>query len=529
MQKALIAKEIKEKYYNYFNNIKNNIYELFLPNNGNIGTFSKKIPLESLNSISIFNHIKKLVEGKCFLFENNEKGKRAYSFLGINPREVLKIRDGIISLEKKGKLEYLEGDVNNVLSEYLTRYQAEKIDTLPPFVGGVIGYIGYDFNQHLEKIALPTNNSFQEYETCLMLFHDVIAIDHENNELYLISNFFIDGKVKEDLDNCIKKIELMNEELRKVKLLEKPDLNFTEKDFISPNMSFGKENFYKAVKKVKNYIKNGDIFQCVLAEKFSMEIKAENLLIYHILSLINPSPYLFFIETETETILGSSPEMLVKVADKKVHLCPIAGTRPRGKTEEEDKKYRTSLLRSVKEKAEHLMLVDLGRNDVGKVSKAGTVKVEKFMQVEKFSAVMHLVSLVEGEIKDEKTSFEAFKACFPAGTLSGAPKVRAMQIISELEPVRRGAYGGAIFCHGFSGYLDSCITIRSLYVIRDKNNYKTGYIQAGAGIVADSKAEAEYQEILNKSKAVLKAVSIAQKIAEKDPERKGVLLPYYKL
>ncbi|MEK7434987.1 MAG: chorismate-binding protein [Cyanobacteriota bacterium] len=518
MQKNFITNDFREKYNNYFESINKTEYELFLPKEGNIGTVSRKIDLLNLNSISIFNHVKKLVEGKCFLFENNEKGKTAFSFLGINPREVLKIKNGIFSLEKKGKIEILEGNIDKIISEYLTRYKSEKIPYLPPFSGGVIGYIGYDFNQHLEKITLPIKNNFDEAETCLMLFHDVIAIDHANNELFIISNFLIEENIQDVLANCLRKIELMKKELEKVDVLPVPVLDFNDSDFVKPDTSFGKENFSKAVKKVKNYIKNGDIFQCVLSEKFSLEIKSENLLIYYVLSLINPSPYLFFIETEDETILGSSPEMLVKVSNKTINLCPIAGTRPRGKDELEDKKFKTSLLRSVKEKAEHLMLVDLGRNDVGKVSQAGTVKVTKFMEVEKFSSVMHLVSLVEGTIKDEKNSFDAFKACFPAGTLSGAPKVRAMQIISELEPVRRGAYGGAIFCHGFSGYLDSCITIRSLYVTRDSNKYKKGYIQAGAGIVADSKAESEYQEILNKSKAVLKAVSIAQKITNNKQE-----------
>ncbi|MFN8577067.1 MAG: anthranilate synthase component I family protein [Candidatus Sericytochromatia bacterium] len=264
----------------------------------------------------------------------------------------------------------------------------------------------------------------------------------------------------------------------------------------------------KAVKKVKSHIKNGDIFQCVLSERFSFDLEINPLLVYKVLRKINPSPYLFYISADSEIILGSSPEMLVKSQANKISLCPIAGTRPRGKDEQEDNKYKKSLLRSTKEKAEHLMLVDLGRNDLGRVSKPNSVKVKDFMKVEKFSHVMHIVSLVEGELESNKNSFDAFNAVFPAGTLSGAPKVRAMQIISELEPVKRGAYGGSIFCHSFSDYMDSCITIRSLY-IKDKK----AYIQAGAGIVSDSKPESEYQEILNKSKAVLKAVNIANNLS----------------
>lgn len=438
---------------------------------------------------------------KAFLFENNDKAHSAYSFLGVDPIETLKVKNGLVLLEKNNTATTLEGSPEKVLTEYLSTYSFEQQEGLPPFYGGVIGYISYDFVRYLEKITLPTIDLLEENETCLMLFKTIIAFDHVRNQLFIISNAFDDSK--KAIQEATKEAELLEKTLDSIKSI--PDVDTTkEATNLVINKSFGEENFIKAVKKVKKHIKDGDIFQCVLSERFSIDINVDSMDIYRALRQINPSPYLFYLSTGEEIILGSSPEMLVKVYDGKVNLCPIAGTRPRSQDAQEDKKLEKSLLRSVKEKAEHLMLVDLGRNDAGKVSQAGTVAVKQFMKVERFSSVMHLVSLVEGKLAPSKTTFDAFKGCFPAGTLSGAPKVRAMEIIAELEPVRRGIYGGAIFCHGFSDYLDSCIAIRSLYIKGNK-----GYIQAGAGIVADSNPKKEYEEILNKSKAVLRAVRIA--------------------
>ncbi len=273
---------------------------------------------------------------------------------------------------------------------------------------------------------------------------------------------------------------------------------------------FGQDEFCQAVKIIKNHIRKGDIFQCVLSDRFKFKLKTDPFSIYRTLRAISPAPYLFYLSLgDDEFLLGASPERLVKVENRIIQTCPIAGTRPRGKTIEEDKKFEKELLMSVKEKAEHLMLVDLGRNDVSRVAKAGSVKVTQFMEVEKFSNVMHLVSQVEGRLPHPKSAWDALGSCFPAGTLSGAPKIKALEIIDNLEKGPRGPYGGAIIYYDFSGNLDSCINIRSL---RIKNNQ--GFVQAGAGIVFDSRAKNEYIEIYHKSKAVREALSIAHLLEE---------------
>ncbi len=470
-----------------------------------------KRKIENFTPINAFNSITNNKDSiKAFLFENNEKNKQDYSFLGVNPVETLRIKDGLAYLEKKDETIILNGSPEKIINDYLLKYEVEKKPDLPPFTGGIIGYISYDFVKYLEKINLPLINSFGENEACLMLFKDVIIFDHSGNDLYIIANILKENPSEKDKEKALNEAKILEKQIIKFPEITQPDITEIYND-LSVKTTFGEEKFYNAVKKIKDHIKNGDIFQCVLSERFSFSLEAPPFTVYQVLRKINPSPYLFYISTGNETILGSSPEMLVRVSKGKVSLCPIAGTRPRGRDDTEDKKYEKALLRSTKEKAEHLMLVDLGRNDIGRVSQTGTVQVKQFMQVERFSSVMHLVSLLEGSLKEDKTPFDAFKAAFPAGTLSGAPKVRAMEIISEFEPVRRGAYGGSIFCYGFTGYLDSCITIRSLFV---KNNQ--GYIQAGAGIVADSNPKNEYQEILNKSKAVIRAVNLAHKFANQE-------------
>ncbi|MFN4152900.1 MAG: anthranilate synthase component I family protein, partial [Candidatus Sericytochromatia bacterium] len=332
------------------------------------------------------------------------------------------------------------------------------------------------------------------------------AIDHENEKVFVIINILDksnDEKIKLAKKRIIDTFDIINTRISKNISNELPKIE----ELLKTEALTGLKTFEKEVSTLKKHIKNGDIFQAVIAEKFTLEIDSPPLEIYKVLKSINPSPYLFYLETGLEIILGSSPEMLVKVENQKLQVCPIAGTRPRGIDKESDQKFEKSLNRSTKEKAEHLMLVDLARNDLGRVSKAGSVKVVDFMQTERFSSVMHLVSRVEGQLKEEYKPFDAFKACFPAGTLSGAPKVRAMQIIYQQEQVRRGVYGGSILCHGFSNYLDSCIAIRFLYLKGNK-----GYIQAGAGVVQDSRAIKEYEEIINKSKAVLKAVTLTKKL-----------------
>lgn len=467
-----------------------------------ITTLVEEFDINDKTPVSVFeNLIKSTDSNKYFLFESNEKNKDHYSFLGINPIETLIVKDGLAIIEKDNKQLIVDGDILSIVDNFINKYTTEKQDK---FIGGVIGYIAYDFVKYLENINLPSINSFNENQAYLMLFKNVIAFDHNQNKIYIFANILEEKPTTIQIKEAYQEIEYLNSIVKNSK---SEIVDFTNQEIttvINPETSFGKEEFIKSVKKIKSHIKAGNTFQCVLSERFSFDLTTNPLLIYKVLRQINPSPYLFYISADSEIILGSSPEMLVKSQHNTISICPIAGTKPRGKDLTEDKKMEKSLINSTKEKAEHLMLVDLGRNDIGRVSKPGTVKVKEFMKVERFSHVMHLVSLVEGELQNNKNPFDAFKGAFPAGTLSGAPKVRAMEIISELEPIRRGLYGGSIFCHSFSSYMNSCITIRSLYIKDNK-----AYIQAGAGIVSDSNPEQEYQEIENKSKAVIKAVNIA--------------------
>ena len=355
----------------------------------------------------------------------------------------------------------------------------------------------------------PKDFLFSDFpEIQLMVFQDVLAFDRVMNKVIVISNINLHDS---DLDKGYIKAKKKINDL--IKILKAPykDIAFTlpssiEDKKVSYKKSLGRKDFENNVRKIKSYIKQGDIFQCVLSDQFEVDIPQDPFLVYRTLRASNPAPYLFYLCLGDTVLTGASPETLVKVQNGTVETCPIAGTRPRGKDIKEDKTFEKNLLASVKEKAEHLMLVDLGRNDIGRVSKPGTVEVSEFMQVHRFSNVMHLVSLVKGKLKKGLSALDALIACFPAGTLSGAPKIRAMEIINDLEKTRRGPYGGAIVYYDYSGSFDSCIIIRSLLIKK-----KTGLFQAGAGIVADSNPAKEYDEVLHKSSALRKAIAHVKK------------------
>jgi anthranilate synthase component 1 len=374
--------------------------------------------------------------------------------------------------------------------------------------------VSYDAVRYLEKIPLPDSEEpFADFR--FMFFKNILAFDHLKNRLYIITH--IPVTESDAIEASYEKARLQIHSIR-TRLRESPGyaevLDFSMDDVMqaSPEEAkslLGKEHYVEAARQIKQHIRQGDIFQCVLSDRFELPVDVDPFLIYRVLRMINPSPYLFYLSLGDETLLGSSPEMLMRSIHQTIQTCPIAGTRPRGVDAKTDEKLEQDLRSSVKEKAEHLMLVDLGRNDIGRVSRPGSVVVKEFMKVERYSHVMHLVSLVEGKLKPKYSAWEAFGACFPAGTLSGAPKIRAMEIIAKLESNRRGPYGGAVVFHDFSGNLNSCITIRSLFV---KNGI--GYIQAGAGIVADSNPEKEYQEVLNKAKAMRTAVAMAKLVKE---------------
>ena len=452
---------------------------------------------------------------KSFLFESADGGESIgrYSFMGRNPFANLTFDQSRLHLEIGNHFETIETTTPfDTLSTYLERFKAPIIEGLPPFCGGAVGYVGYDMIRYLEPIPLP-GKGYQTHELNLMLFRDIVAFDQLMHKLILISHIdTTETDLKTAYNEAVEHLEELRGQLvggvprHDLWHFPLPDAENVDPITFTPLMD--RDRYCAAVRKIKRYIKNGDIFQCVLSDRFSFKYETDPLMVYRILRMLNPSPYLFYMELgDEECLLGSSPEMLIRTNGSNIQTCPIAGTRSRGEDNASDLKLEKELLASVKEKAEHLMLVDLGRNDIGRVSQPGSVEVSTFMQVMRYSHVMHLVSTVEGKLKKNIGAWEAFQACFPAGTLSGAPKIRAMEIISELEQQRRGTYGGAVIAYDFNGNLNSCITIRSMHLKEG-----IGHVQAGAGIVADSRPEKEYDEVLNKSQALKQAVSIASSL-----------------
>lgn len=471
---------------------------------------SLEVPADTLTPVNAFLRLRASGSRETFLLESADGGEEVgrYSFLGIDPFATLTSLGGRLTFhnQETGEQEEQATDFQTI-GRYLQRYRTPSVEGLPPFLGAAIGYFSYDCVQYLEAIP-PPPTSYGSYELHFKFFKTILIFDRLRHRLHLVQ---LVNSAAEGLENAYKQAEsrllLLKERLEAIANDEILDLSFPELAQVPPveaESAMGRDKYLDAVKIIKNHIRRGDIFQCVLSDRFRFPVSVDSFLIYRILRMINPSPYLYYLGFGAEVLLGSSPEMLVRVQDSELETCPIAGTRPRGKNSLEDQKMERDLLASVKERAEHLMLVDLGRNDIGRVSKAGTVRVKSFMQVERYSHVMHLVSRVGGALKPNLTPWDALGSCFPAGTLSGAPKIKAMEILGRLENSQRGPYGGAIVCQDFSGNLNTCITIRSLYL---KDGY--GYAQAGAGIVADSKPEAEYEEVLNKAKAVRTAVAAA--------------------
>jgi anthranilate synthase component 1 len=384
----------------------------------------------------------------------------------------------------------------------MAEFHSPFVPGLPRFTGGAVGYLGYDAAAWFEPVTLQAHAD-EEDEAGFMLFDTVLAFDHVRHRILIIANARITGD--EDLESLYQfaraKIEFVEREL------DRP-LSKTARAQGAPleiTSNVTRDEFERVVRTAKEYIAAGDIYQVVLSQRFQAQYGGDPFTAYRALRHVNPSPYMYFIRMGDRSIVGSSPEMLVRVEGRKIQTHPIAGTRPRGGTEEEDQRLGEELRRNEKERAEHVMLVDLGRNDIGRVSAYGTVKVPTYMTLERYSHVMHLVSIVEGRLSDEHDRLDALVACFPAGTVSGAPKVRAMEIVAELENRRRGVYAGAVGYLDFAGNLDFCITIRTM-VIEDGH----AYVQAGAGIVADSNPTAEYEETRDKARGVIKALELAQ-------------------
>ena len=467
----------------------------------------KSVSADLLTPVSAFLVLARR-EPYAFLLESVEGGEKIgrYTFLGIRPYLRVSSSGREIRFERGGKQEDRQGNIFDTLRALLAERQIAPLAGLPPVSGGAVGFFGNDAVRQLEPIREMARQDVQIPDCTLMFFDRLLAFDHVRHQIHIIAA----ADVKSEAPR-----RAYARALRDIQALEKKLSAGTA--LVGRSMAVGgngklpriqrtvsRKQFLQSVARAKKYIAAGDIYQVVLSERLDLEIKSEPFDIYRALRALNPSPYMYFLRMGEMTVLGSSPEMLVRVQGRALSYRPIAGTRPRGRDESDDQRLEQQLLHDEKERAEHVMLVDLGRNDVGRVSEYGSVKVRELMFVERYSHVMHLVSAIEGKLRTDLDAVAAFAACFPAGTLSGAPKVRAMQIIEELEPVRRGVYGGAVLYADFAGNLDSCIAIRTMMLKGRK-----AYIQAGAGIVADSDPVSEFQECENKAEALLAAVRLA--------------------
>lgn len=435
--------------------------------------------------------------GPAFLLESVEGGENVsrYSFIGCNPRKILSARPG-------------DADPLKELEAELAGYRPVAVPGLPPFTGGAVGYLGYEFIHCVEKtVPLATRDELGVPVMWFMLCDSVLAFDRAHQTMRLIVNAHVRKDAGAAYDAACAELERMRAALARPTPLTPATLGDAGAVQV-PAGNFTKAAFEKMVEDSKEFIRSGDIFQIVLSQRFSREFKRSPLDLYRALRTVNPSPYMFLLEAGDFALVGASPEVHVRLTGRKVEIRPIAGTRPRGRTPAEDIALEKELLADEKEKAEHLMLVDLARNDVGRVSVYGSVKVPEFMVVERYSHVMHIVSQVEGQLAPERTAFDLMRATFPAGTVSGAPKIRAMQLIAGMEGTQRGSYAGALGYFSYDGNLDSCITLRTA-LVKDAQVH----IQAGAGVVADSVPTAEYQETINKASALFKAIALADRLS----------------
>ncbi len=441
------------------------------------------------------------------LLEGVEGGETIdrHTFAGANPEEVFRARGRKCTLESGGRRTEFEGNPIEQLRRLMARFKPVRLPGLPPLIGGAIGYFAYDMVRLIERIP-DKNRDDIGLDDCMMMFYlSLVVFDHVQHRIWVIRNVFTEGPgtLRAKYDATVRAIERTR---RKLEGPLPPAPRRRAQGPLRVRSNFTKAQYLAAVRKAKAYIRAGDIFQVVPSQRFAAETTADPFEIYRALRVINPSPYLYFLKLGDVSVVGSSPEMLVKIQRRDAFYRPIAGTLPRGRNENEDRELEARLLADPKERAEHIMLVDLGRNDLGRVCEYGSVKVDRLMFVERYSHVMHLVSSLRGRLRDNVDCLDVLMACFPAGTLSGAPKIRAMEIIDELEPTRRGIYGGAIFYLDFSGNLDSCIVLRTLVAKQGR-----AYVQAGGGVVADSVPEREYQETVNKARAVLTALEIAHR------------------
>ena len=463
---------------------------------------------------------KLMSDNYAFLLESVEGGENLarYSFLGSQPSVLFHSKGHQVTIEdlEKGETVVHEyEDPLHALEELMHNYRPVDTEELPKFHGGAVGYMSYDMVRFVEELPDNTEDDLQLPDCFFMIAETLLIFDHVNHQIKVVANAHIDGDVDAAYTDALVKIDALVEKLTATSephvrskhsdLQEGYDEEGYDEILSDPQSNFTKSGYEAAVRRAKEYITAGDIIQAVLSQRLNCPVSVDPFEVYRALRIVNPSPYMYYLKLDSFDIVGASPEMMVRVEDGLAQHRPLAGTRPRGKTTEEDLEMERSLLADPKERAEHVMLVDLGRNDFGRVCKYHTVEVTDLMIVERFSHVMHIVSHVIGQLREHVTAFDVIRACLPAGTLSGAPKVRAMEIIDELESTRRGTYGGAVGYFSFSGSADTAITIRTAVI---KNS--TAYVQAGAGIVADSVPETEYYETLNKAKAMLSAIALAE-------------------
>jgi len=475
-----------------------------LAEKGNLIPVYKEILADTYTPVTAFL---KLGGSPSFLLESVEGGEKwaRYSFLGSRPAKVIKGRGNTLEVTEgqRSSQVFKTDDPLGWIKKEISAYRPVEVKGLPRFFGGLVGYIGYDMVRFFEPIAQRDKRGLGLPDFFFMLTDTMLIFDNFEQKIKVVSNVHVNTK---NVDVVYREAEEKIDEI--ITRLRAP-LVMGDSGPVSSASGFKsnmpKEEFLAGVEKSKEYVMAGDVVQVVLSQRFERNSSGEPFNIYRALRVINPSPYMYYLDTGDAKIVGSSPEILVRVENGKIVLRPIAGTRKRGATETLDKALETELKDDPKEVAEHIMLVDLGRNDVGRVARTGSVKVTELMAVERYSHVMHLVSNVEGDLKQGLDAFDVLAACFPAGTVSGAPKVRAMEIIEEIEPDRRGPYAGSVGYLSYSGNMDTCITIRTL-IIKDGKVY----VQAGAGIVADSDPEKEYTETLNKAKGMMKAVDMAE-------------------
>ena len=479
-----------------------------LAKRGNIVPIYQELLMDLETPLSFFKRLER--DRYAFLLESVEGSERwaRYSFLGTAPSLVFKARGKQVEITEKGKTRRLTSDNPlQALEELLKGSRPVPTPGVPPFFGGALGYVSYDAVAQFHEIENSKPDPLAVPEIFFVFVQTLIAFDNLKHTIKIIDNVRIEAntelqKAYDGGQKRIKKvITTLQQKPRGIEPRELYDGKTTRK-FCS-NLS--KPQFQRAVSKAKEYIKAGDIIQAVLCQRLETETDTDPFEIYRALRFINPSPYMFYLELEDLRVIGSSPETMVRLTGQTIELRPIAGTRRRGASAAEELELEADLLADPKERAEHIMLVDLGRNDVGRVAKIGTVEVNELMAIERYSHVIHIVSNVRGELADDKTAFDLFVSAFPAGTVSGAPKIRAMQIIAELEPEKRGLYAGAIGYFGYNGNLDTCIVIRTIVM-----KGKKVFVNAGAGIVADSDPALEYQETLNKAGAMLRAIELAE-------------------